>query len=65
MATRQCQSRKFPVYLEMPSYLLDPWGRQFQIGMIGKSDEEIYYVWTISPFGGGKKRITSLPERKK
>jgi DnaJ-domain-containing protein 1 len=52
-------------YLNDPKTgLLDPWGREYQLGSSDEGGATIYYTWTVSPYGGGKKRIESRGEKK-
>jgi hypothetical protein len=52
-------------YLENPkTALLDPWGQDYRLGSAENDGFTTYYVWTVSPFGGGKKKIASWEKRK-
>jgi hypothetical protein len=43
--------------------LKDPWGQEFQLGSAERGTVTTYYVWTQSPFGGGKKVGTMRPDK--
>jgi hypothetical protein len=52
-------------YLENPkTAMLDPWGQDFQLGSAENDGLTTYYIWTVSPFAGGKKKIASWAKRK-
>jgi hypothetical protein len=53
------------LYLADKSMLRDPWGRVWQYDFTGKqSGGTGPDVWTVSPFGGGKKVIGNWSEKK-
>ena len=52
-------------YLADKAILRDPWGREWQYDVAGKRNKgKQPYVWTTSPFGGGKKVIGNWSDKK-
>jgi hypothetical protein len=52
-------------YLADKTVIRDPWGRNWQYDPMGKQSGGMGPdVWTVSPFGGGKKLIGNWAEKK-
>jgi hypothetical protein len=52
-------------YVGDTNNLRDPWGREWQYDVAGKrNDGKKPDVWTVSPFGGGKKEIGNWAEKR-
>jgi len=52
-------------YLESPDAIKDPWGREFQFAVADDGDGQPRpFVWTISPYGDGKKVLGKAPPKK-